>query len=73
MLSLGFTISVFDHFLYFKDTTIVPIFLLLYVDDMLISLCLKSINHVQNCLNQDFDMTDLGDAKTNPWHEYFRI
>lgn len=64
MQSLGFTRSAFDHCLYFKDTDSVPMFLLLYVDDMLIvSPCLKAIKHVQDCLSQNFAMKDLGDAK----------
>ena len=37
MQNLGFSRSVFDHCLYFKDlNSSAPVFLLLYVDDMLI-------------------------------------
>lgn len=30
---------------------------------LLVSLCLKTIEHVQHCLSQNFDTKDLGDAK----------
>lgn len=64
MQSLGFKRSAHDHCLYFKDTASVPMFLLLYVDDMLlVSPCLKTIKHAQNCLSANFDMKDLCDAK----------
>ncbi|KAK6158246.1 hypothetical protein DH2020_005560 [Rehmannia glutinosa] len=41
-----------------------PVFLLIYVDDMLlISPCVKTVEHVKNCLSAKFDMKYLGDAK----------
>ncbi|GAA0165602.1 transmembrane signal receptor [Lithospermum erythrorhizon] len=64
MQSLKFKRSSSDHCLYFKNIDSVSVFLLLYVDDLLIvSPCLKSIEHVQKCLCDNFDMKDLGDAK----------
>ena len=64
MQSLKFVKSYADPCLYFKNIASVPLFLLIYVDDMLIiSPCLKSIEHVQKCLCENFAMKDLGDAK----------
>ena len=64
MQSLKFKRSFADHCLYYKNIDSVPVFLVIYVDDMLIvSPCLKSIEHVQKCLCENFDMKDLGDAK----------
>ncbi|CAH9052299.1 unnamed protein product [Cuscuta europaea] len=64
MQSMKFVKSACDHCLYFKNTNSVPVFLLIYVDDMLIiSPCLKSIMYVQKCLCENFAMKDLGDAK----------
>ncbi|CAH9067875.1 unnamed protein product [Cuscuta epithymum] len=64
MISLKFQKSVCDHCLYFKNTSSVPVFLLLYVDDMLIiSPSLNAIKDVQKCLCANFAMKDLGDAK----------
>ncbi|CAH9139773.1 unnamed protein product [Cuscuta epithymum] len=64
MQSLKFSKSSADHCLYYKNIDSTPIFLLLYVDDMLIvSPCLKSIEHVQKSLCENFDMKDLGDAR----------
>lgn len=64
MKSLRFNRSSFDHCLYFKVTDSVPIFLLLYVDDILIiSPCMKAIKHVQSCLSAQFEMKDLEDAR----------
>ena len=64
MQSMMFKRCSSDHCLYFKNIDSKPIFLLLYVDDMLIvSPCLKSVKHVQKCLCENFDMKDLGDAK----------
>jgi hypothetical protein len=64
MKNYGFKRSNADHCLYFKDTSSVPVFLLIYVDDMLIiSPSLKSIEHVQNFLCKNFDMKELGDAR----------
>lgn len=64
MQSLNFKRSSYDHCLYFKVDFAAPLFLLIYVDDMLlISPSIKSIEHVQKCLCDNFDMKDLGDAK----------
>ncbi|KAK6149771.1 hypothetical protein DH2020_017296 [Rehmannia glutinosa] len=63
MLSLKFKRSSYDHCLYFKENAYVPVFLLIYVDDMLlISSCIKSIEYVKNYLSAKFDMKYLGDA-----------
>ena len=54
MQNLGFVRSTLD----------VLVFLLLYVDDLLITgPCLKSIKSVQTALCVNFDMKDLGDAQ----------
>ena len=54
MQNLGFSRSVFDHCLYFKDlNSSTPVFLLLYVDDMLIiSPSTSAVKHVQNMLSR---------------------
>ena len=63
MQSLGFARSSFDHCLYFKDLHSSPVFLLLYVDDMLImSPSSSAIKYVQDMLSTNFDMKDMGDA-----------
>ncbi|KAL2238396.1 UNVERIFIED_CONTAM: Retrovirus-related Pol polyprotein from transposon TNT 1-94 [Sesamum indicum] len=64
MLSLDFKKSHYDHCLYFKHVDNTPIFLVLYVDDMLIaSPSLHLINNLQTDLHKTFEMKDLGDAK----------
>ena len=64
MQSLGFSRSAFDHCLYFKNLNYVPVFLLLYVDDMLImSPNSKDVKYVQDMLCTNFDMKDLGNAQ----------
>ena len=64
MQYLGFSRSAFDHCLYFKNLNSVPVFLLLYVDDMLImGLNPKDVKYVQDMLCTNFDMKDLGDAQ----------
>ena len=64
MQSMGFTRSVFDHCLYFKNLQFVPVFLLLYVDDMLImSPSSVAVKSVQDMLSTNFDMKDLGHAQ----------
>lgn len=75
MNSLKFNRSSFDNCLCFKVTDSVPIFLLLYVDNILIiSPCMKAIKHDQSCLSAQFEMKDLGDAtrileigRSPPW------
>ncbi|KAL2253784.1 UNVERIFIED_CONTAM: Retrovirus-related Pol polyprotein from transposon TNT 1-94 [Sesamum indicum] len=64
MLSLSFSRSNYDHCLYFKYVDTTPIFLVLYVDDMLIaSPSLHLIHCLQNDLCKTFEMKDLGNAK----------
>ncbi|CAM8943858.1 unnamed protein product [Rhodiola kirilowii] len=65
MLSCGFKRSEFDWCIYFKKLTDDSlIYLLLYVDDMLI-VCkdLAAINDLKFQLNTNFEMKDLGSAK----------
>ncbi|KAL2240931.1 UNVERIFIED_CONTAM: Retrovirus-related Pol polyprotein from transposon TNT 1-94 [Sesamum indicum] len=60
MLSLNFTRSNYDHCLYFKYVDNTPIFLVLYVDDMLIaSPSLQLIHTLQKDLCKAFEMKDL--------------
>ncbi|KAL2237106.1 UNVERIFIED_CONTAM: Retrovirus-related Pol polyprotein from transposon TNT 1-94 [Sesamum indicum] len=64
MISLNFTRSNHDHCLYFKYVNDAPIFLVLYVDDMLIaSPRLELIHVLQKDLCNAFEMKDLGNAK----------
>ncbi|CAH9095979.1 unnamed protein product [Cuscuta epithymum] len=64
MSSLRFKRSDSDPCLYFKDADSVLVFLLIYVDDMLIiSPSVNAIKNVQQCLCENFAMKDLGDAK----------
>lgn len=61
---MKFTRSAYDHCQYFKYTKHDPVFLLIYVDDMLIiGPSLKSIQTVKKCLSDNFEMKDLGEAK----------
>ncbi|CAM8901950.1 unnamed protein product [Rhodiola kirilowii] len=65
MLSCGFKRSEFDWCIYFKKLTDDSmIYLLLYVDDMLI-VCkdLGAINDLKFHLSTNFEMKDLGSAK----------
>ncbi|KAL0350653.1 UNVERIFIED_CONTAM: Retrovirus-related Pol polyprotein from transposon TNT 1-94 [Sesamum radiatum] len=56
--------SAYDPCLYFKFVNNAPIFLVLYVDDMLIaSPDLSMIEKLQNDLRKTFEMKDLGNAK----------
>ncbi|KAL2251492.1 UNVERIFIED_CONTAM: Retrovirus-related Pol polyprotein from transposon TNT 1-94 [Sesamum indicum] len=64
MLSLNFIRSQYDHCLYFKYVNDSPIFLVLYVDDMLIaSPSSLLISTLQKDLCKAFEMKDLGNAK----------
>ena len=64
MHDLGFVRSTFDACLYVKNLRKDPMFLLLYVDDMLImGPSLSAIKLVQSALCDNFDMKDLGDVK----------
>ncbi|GAB2276096.1 hypothetical protein Dimus_039170 [Dionaea muscipula] len=61
---IGFCRSEFDVCLYFAHLDAVPIYLLIYVDDMLlISKSMKLINDLKRKLSAEFDMKDLGCAK----------
>ncbi|KAL0443794.1 UNVERIFIED_CONTAM: Retrovirus-related Pol polyprotein from transposon TNT 1-94 [Sesamum latifolium] len=64
MKTLMFHKSAYDPCLYFKSVNNAPIFLVLYVDDMLIaSPVLSMIENLQNDLRKTFEMKDLGNAK----------
>ena len=66
MKKLGFTLSDYDACLYFKFVnSLHPLFVLLYVDDMLI-ICksVAKISEVKAQLKRFFDMKDLGPAQT---------
>lgn len=62
--SLGFSRSNYDSCFYFKFDGETPIYLLLYVDDMLlISKSVNCIKDIKSKLSLEFDMKDLGNAK----------
>jgi hypothetical protein len=65
MMGQNYTRSEYDHCVYFKkllDGSF--IYLLLYVDDMLIAAkIMKEINILKTQLNKEFEMKDLGVAK----------
>lgn len=65
-----YTRSQFDHCVYFHrfpDRSF--IYLLLYVDDMLITSKSKvEIDRLMTQLSHEFEMKDLGEAKKNTWH-----
>ncbi|KAL0399931.1 UNVERIFIED_CONTAM: Retrovirus-related Pol polyprotein from transposon TNT 1-94 [Sesamum radiatum] len=64
MQSRNFQRSAFDPCLYFKYYSDIPVFLVLYVDDILIaSSSITLIVELQNNLSKNFKMKDLGDAK----------
>ncbi|KAL0367227.1 UNVERIFIED_CONTAM: Retrovirus-related Pol polyprotein from transposon TNT 1-94 [Sesamum radiatum] len=64
MQYLNFQRSAFDPCLYFKYYSDIPVFLVLYVDDMLIaSSSITLIVELQNNLSKNFEMKDLGNAK----------
>nr|ABA99467.1 retrotransposon protein, putative, Ty1-copia subclass [Oryza sativa Japonica Group] len=64
MLSHGFKRSEFDSCVYIKFVNGSPIYLLLYVDDMLIAAKSKEqITTLKKQLSSEFDMEDLGAAK----------
>ncbi|KAK4404655.1 Retrovirus-related Pol polyprotein from transposon TNT 1-94 [Sesamum angolense] len=64
MKSLKFKRSAYDPCLYFKYESEIPVFLVLYVDDMLIaSPSLTLIENLQKNLCKTFEMKDLGNAK----------
>jgi transposase InsO family protein len=64
--SIGFVRSAFDHCLYFKrnDKNDVIVYLLLYVDDMLlVGHKMSDINDIKKALSNEFEMKDLGHAR----------
>lgn len=64
MLAHEFKRSQYDSCVYIKFVKRSPIYLLLYVDDMLISAkSKKEITSLKSQLNSEFEMKDLGDAK----------
>ena len=64
MLLNGFKRSEYDSCVYIKIVEGSPIYLLLYVDDMLIAAkSRKEITTVKKLLSSEFDMKDLGAAK----------
>ncbi|CAM8993466.1 unnamed protein product [Rhodiola kirilowii] len=64
VLSLGFKRSEYDTCFYFASVDGLPIYLLLYVDDMLL-ICksMDKIKSLKKDLNSAFDMKDLEHAK----------
>jgi ATP-binding cassette subfamily B (MDR/TAP) protein 1 len=64
MLSQGFKRFKYDSCVYIKHANGSPIYLLLYVDDMLIATKSKvEITKLKKLLSSEFDMKDLGAAK----------
>ena len=64
MMSHGFKRYEFDSCVYIKFVDGSPIYLLLYVDDMLIAAkSKKEITTLKKLLNSEFEMKDLGAAK----------
>jgi hypothetical protein len=64
MLSHGFKRSKYDSCVYIKHVNGSPIYLLLYVDDMLIAVkSRKEITTLKRLLSSEFEMKDLGAAK----------
>ena len=64
VLSIGFIRSKYDSCFYFMIDEKCSVYLLLYVDDMLlISESMHAINNLKKQLNSEFDMKDLGSAK----------
>ena len=64
MLSHGFKRSEYDSYVYIKIVDGSSIYLLLYVDDMLIAgKSIVEITTLKKLLSSEFDMKDLGAAK----------
>ena len=64
MTKSGFCKAEKDPCCYFKKYTDSYVFLLLYVDDMLIAgSCIREINNLKTRLSAAFEMTDLGLVK----------
>jgi len=64
IMSLGFLRYEHDHYIYVKDVdTMDALYLLLYVDDMLIaSRSMIAVKGLKRALSQEFEMKDLGSA-----------
>lgn len=65
MLKKGYNRCNFDHYIYFKETkNSLYIYLLIYVDDMLIACGDKAeIQKLKLLLKAEFEMQDIGAAK----------
>ena len=63
MMSHGFKRSEFDSCVYIKFVDGSPIYLLLYVDDMIAAKSKKEITTLKKLLSSEFEMKDLGAAK----------
>ena len=64
VINIGFSRSKYDCCFYFMLSETIPVYLLLYVDDMLlISKSKSKICELKKILNTDFYMKDLGNAK----------
>ena len=64
MLDIGFNRSSHDGYVYFKLTEDNMVYLLLYVDDMLVACKEKRhLEQVKEMLKAEFEMKDLGSAK----------
>ena len=65
VIKIGFSGSAYDYCVYWKcHKNEKPIYLLLYVDDMLLaSQSMTEIARVKRFLNLEFEMKDLGHAK----------
>ena len=67
--SLGFVEKKVDHCVYLKNSGSKLIFLVLYVDDILLaSNDLDLLNKTKGLLSKSFDMKYLGEASFCSWH-----
>ena len=62
VLSIGFTRSKYDNCFYFMTSDNVAVYLLLYVNNMLL-ISQSKISELKLILNAEFDMKDLGNAR----------
>ncbi|CAM8993660.1 unnamed protein product [Rhodiola kirilowii] len=64
VLKLGYVRSNFDPCFYYASVNDCPVYMLLYVDDiLLISKSVDKVNVLKSQLSSEFDMKDLGKAK----------
>lgn len=64
MIGHGYTRSQYDHCVYFQQFDGVYVYVLFYVDDMVIASCDKYlINNLKSQLSKEFEMKDLGTTK----------